>query len=84
MGEFLGADSEAVHRDEALLESLEGKTPEQQADLIYPLLRRATVRLERSGMREENVSIDVPAGYRRVACPQAVLNAARLQFSFHN
>jgi len=79
--QFKTSADESAHRTEELLEQMETMSPEQQRDTVYPLLRRATITLEKSGMRDEQITLEEPAGYRRVGCPQAVETAARVQFS---
>ncbi|PPL00688.1 protein of unknown function [Parapedobacter indicus] len=80
--QFKTSADESAHRTEELLEQMESMSLEQQRDTVYPLLRRATITLEKSGMRDEQVTLEEPAGYRSVGCPQAVETAARRQFSF--
>lgn len=80
--QFKTSVDESAHRTEELLEQMESMSLEQQRDTVYPLLRRATITLEKSGMRDEQITLEEPAGYRRVGCPQAVETAARRQFSF--
>lgn len=79
--QFREESAEVPHRSEELLRSLEGKTPQQQADIIYPLLRRAVVVLEKSGTREQTNFVEEEAGYRDTPCPPLVENQARLQFN---
>lgn len=80
INEFSSAESETPHRSEELLEELEGMSLEQQRDRIYPLLRRATVILEKSGTRQEQVNLEDPAGFRIVGCPREVEQQARVNF----
>lgn len=79
--QFKTSDAESAHRTEELLEQMESMSLAQQRDTVYPLLRRATITLEKSGMRNEPVTLEEPAGYHRVGCPREVETAARLQFS---
>lgn len=78
--QFRTADAETAHRTDELLRQLDTMTPEQQRDMVYPLLRRATITLEKSSTRPERVSQTEPARYREVSCPPAVEAAARVQF----
>ncbi|WP_257670960.1 eCIS core domain-containing protein, partial [Parapedobacter tibetensis] len=80
--QFRTSAAESSHRTEELSQQMEGMSLEQQRDAVYPLLRRATITLEKSGMRNERVTLEESAGYRSVSCPRAVEAAARLQFSF--
>jgi hypothetical protein len=80
-GEFSTNPAEAVHRDETMMQRLSRMTPAQQADLIYPLLRRAAIVFEKETSREENFEHRVEDSYAEVACPAEVVNAARLILS---
>lgn len=80
INEFTTAETESPHRSEELLEELEGMSLAQQRDRIYPLLRRATIVLEKSGTRQEQETHEVPAGFRIVACPREVEQQARVNF----
>ena len=81
VGEFKTAESESLHRDQKLLKRMEKMSLSEQRDEVYPLLRRATVTLVKSGMRKEEHTITLPGGYRKVSCPREVENAARLLFN---
>jgi Domain of unknown function (DUF4157) len=81
VGEFRAQPEEERHRTPALEQALQqARTPEQQADLIYPLLRRAVITLTREVTEQERYQARIPAGYQSVACPPEVLEAARNGF----
>jgi hypothetical protein len=80
-GEFSTNQAEAVHRDEALMQRLQPLTAAQQADIIYPLLRRAAIVFEKETSRQENYEHPIPDRYAEVTCPEDVVNAARLVLS---
>ncbi len=78
--EFRADEREAPHRTEAFMQSLEGLTPAEQADRIYPLLRRAVVVLSKVVSEQQSFEEDIPAGYREAACPARVIEDARVHF----
>jgi hypothetical protein len=79
--EFSTNPAEAVHRDETLMQRLPRLTATQQADLIYPLLRRAVIVFEKETSRQEDYEHTVPESYTEVTCPAEVINDARLALS---
>lgn len=79
--EFTTNPAEAVHRDETLMQRLPRLTAAQQADLIYPLLRRAVIVFENETSRQEDYEHTVPEGYTEVTCPPEVIDDARLVLS---
>jgi hypothetical protein len=79
--EFSTSPAEAVHRDETLMQRLPRLTAAQQADLIYPLLRRAAIVFEKETSRQEDYEHTVPESYAEVTCPTEVVNAARIVLS---
>jgi hypothetical protein len=79
--EFSTNPAEAVHRDETLMQRLPRLTAAQQADLIYPLLRRAAIVFEKETSRQEDYEHAVPESYAEVTCPTEVVNAARVVLS---
>ena len=66
------------------MQSLEGLTPAQQADRIYPLLRRAAVVLAKQVTEQYQEQVEVPSGYQDTACPEEVLQAARVNFNIRD
>lgn len=83
-GEFSTNPAEAVHRDEALMQRLQPLTAAQQADIIYPLLRRAAVVFEKETSRQENYEHPIPESYAEVTCPSEVVSAAQLVLSLNS
>ncbi len=83
-GEFETNPAEAVHRDEALMQRLQPLTAAQQADIIYPLLRRAAIVFEKETSRPESYEHPVPESYAEVTCPSEVVNEAQLVLSLYN
>lgn len=79
--QFKTSDAEASHRTPELLERMGKMSSSQQRDTVYPLLRRATITLEKSGTKDTQITMTDPAGYKSVNCQPAVKNAAELQFS---
>jgi hypothetical protein len=80
-GEFMTQDAESVHRDEAMAQRLQRMTPAQQADVIYPLLRRAAIVFQLDTTRQEPYDETVPDAYTPTTCPSEVVSAAQLVFS---
>ncbi len=84
VAEFGSHEAEAPHRSEEFMQSLEGLTPQQQADRIYPLLRRAAVVLTKEVTEQYQEQVEVPSGYQDTTCPEEVLEAARINFNLQN
>jgi hypothetical protein len=79
--EFLRDEREASHRTEELTRDLgRARTPQARADLVYPLLRRAEVRLTRSRQEQVTRTETIPAQttYRDLMgrCPDDIVQAA--------
>lgn len=75
--EFLTQEEEARHRTPELVERINrAGSPQEQADLVYPLLRRAEIRLVRN--RTEQYTEQVPGGVRSEyeQCPEDVIERA--------
>ena len=77
-GEFLTQPAEERHRTPAITERLTapGTTPQQKADLVYPLLRRAEITLEhtRTENRTKHIEGRTETGETK-SCPPNVSDA---------
>ncbi len=78
---FLAEEQEAPHRTEALTRRLErARTPQARAELVYPLLRRAAVVLERTQMVTEHYTEQIPGRVEAVdvqgGCPSDITQRA--------
>ncbi len=78
---FLAEEREAPHRTPELESRLgRARTPQARAALVYPLLRRAAVDLERTRMETETYTEEIPARVDVIdvlgGCPQDIINRA--------
>lgn len=81
--EFRNQPAEARHRTPELEADLERRrTPQRQAAVVYPLLRRAVLTLTRTREVEEQYTVDIPAHTTSEAteCPTEVRDAAVSNF----
>lgn len=77
VSEFLTSPEEERHRTEVLVEQIaRARTPEQQAALVYPLLRRAEITLEKTTTVQVPYVHVTPGGYSSTSCPADVVNEA--------
>ena len=75
--EFLTQPEEERHRTPELVEQIEGAaTPESQADLVYPLLRRAQITLVRTRTEQYMETIPGRTETETVRCPEDVIERA--------
>ncbi|MGB5818243.1 MAG: DUF4157 domain-containing protein [Saonia sp.] len=82
--QFREQGQESPHRSESFLQSLEGLSTAEQADRIYPLLRRAKITFVKSISEEIPFQEEIPAGYGEVACPEELLTEARINFNLQD
>jgi len=79
---FRSEEREAPHRSPEITRRLErARTPQQRADLVYPLLRRAAVVLEKRHMETESYTEHIPASVETVdvngmRCPSDMVERA--------
>ncbi|MFL5801675.1 MAG: DUF4157 domain-containing protein [Roseiflexaceae bacterium] len=78
---FQAEDQEAPHRTPEVTRRLaQARTPQQRADLVYPLLRRAAVVLERRRTETETYQERIPASVETVdvagRCPSDIVERA--------
>jgi hypothetical protein len=78
--EFKKADAEAPHRTPDVERRLDrARTPQERADIVYPLLRRALIKLSRSRKETEHYTEHIPEGTSTrevIPCPEKLKNAA--------
>ncbi len=78
---FLADEQEAPHRTPELERRLgRARTPQARAALVYPLLRRAAIDLERTRMETETYTEEIPGRVETVdvlgGCPQDIVSRA--------
>lgn len=78
---FLAEEQEAPHRTAEIERRLgRARTPQARAALVYPLLRRAAIDLERRRMETETYTEQIPGRVDVVdvfgGCPQDIINRA--------
>jgi len=75
--EFLTQPEEEPHRTPELVEQIEkATTPERQADLVYPLLRRAQVTIVRTRTEKYMEKIPGRTETETIRCPEDVVERA--------
>lgn len=78
--EFKKADAEAPHRTPDVERRLDkARTPQERADIVYPLLRRAMIKLWRTRKETEHYTETIPEHTTTrevVPCPEKLKNAA--------
>jgi Domain of unknown function (DUF4157) len=79
--EFTTQQQEEPHRTPDLTRRLErARTPQQRADIVYPLLRRVAITLTRTQRVTESFTEEIPASVRRQPvlgdCPQDIIQSA--------
>lgn len=85
VGSFLSEENEGRegrHRTPELEQQLEARrsSPQRQAELVYPLLRRAEISLTRE--ETESYQVTIPADWRRLeSCPAEVEQAVEDSFN---
>ncbi len=84
VAQFREQGQESSHRSESFLQSLEGLNTAEQADRIYPLLRRAKIAFVKRVSNEVQFQEDIPAGYGEVPCPETVLTEAKINFNLQD
>ena len=82
VGEFETSEAESRHRTPEVEKEIEKRkaSPERQADVVYPLLRRAEVHLARP--EKEKYKVPVPEGWEPLGtCPTEARRAAADDFA---
>ena len=78
--EFKKADAEAPHRTPDVERRLDkARTPQERADIVYPLLRRAMIKLWRTRKETEKYTETIPEHTTTrevIPCPEKLKNAA--------
>ncbi len=77
VGDFLASPQEAERRTPELEKAIEKqKTPAGKASLVYPLLRRAVIKLERQRVEDRTRHVEAGVDLKDASCPPDVVEAA--------